>query len=167
MHKTYWQQNFFLKLVINLIEENKSEIMKTSLPKVNEIEHKWYLIDASEKVLGRLSTQIANLLKGKHKPSYTPFFDMGDFVVVINAEKVKLTGNKTENKIYKKYSGYPSGQKITSYKKIMEKDSTKVIYHAVNGMLPKNKLRKKMLSRLKIYSGKTHNHQAQNPEPIS
>ncbi|MBC8312742.1 MAG: 50S ribosomal protein L13 [Candidatus Cloacimonetes bacterium] len=141
--------------------------MKTSLPKVNEIEHEWFLIDASNKVLGRLSTQIAELLSGKHKPTYTPFFDMGDFVVVINAKKIKLTGNKTENKTYKKYSGYPSGLKISSYEKFTENDSTKVLYHAVNGMLPKNKLRKNMLKRLKIYEGNNHNHKAQSPKPIS
>ncbi len=141
--------------------------MKTFLPKVKEIEHKWYIIDATDKVLGRLSTTVAELLRGKHKPIFTPFFDMGDYVVVINAEKVKLTGHKTNNKVYKRYSGYPSGQNITSYKKMMEKDPRKVIYHAVNGMLPKNKLRKQMLKRLKIYVGKEHLHQAQNPELIS
>ncbi|MEA3474825.1 MAG: 50S ribosomal protein L13 [Candidatus Cloacimonadota bacterium] len=141
--------------------------MKTFLPKVKEIEHKWYIIDAKDKVLGRLSTKIAELLRGKHKPIFTPFFDMGDYVVVINAEKVKLTGHKADNKVYKRYSGYPSGQNITSYKKMMEKDPKRVIYHAVNGMLPKNKLRKQMLKRLKIYVGKEHLHQAQSPELIS
>lgn len=141
--------------------------MKTFLPKVNEIEHKWYLIDATDKVLGRLSTTIAVLLRGKNKRIFTHFFDMGDFVVVINSEKVKLTGSKPDNKFYKRYSGYPSGQNITSFKKMMEKDPRKVIYHAVNGMLPKNKLRKKMMKRLKIYIGKEHLHQAQNPELIS
>ena len=141
--------------------------MKTFLPKVNEINHKWYLIDASDKILGRLSTKIVELLRGKHKRIFTPFFDIGDYVVVINAEKVKLTGNKQYNKIYKRYSGYPSGQNITSYKKMMEKDPKKVIYHAVNGMLPKNKLRKNMLKRLKIYTGKEHLHQAQKPELVS
>ncbi|MCK4358875.1 MAG: 50S ribosomal protein L13 [Candidatus Cloacimonetes bacterium] len=141
--------------------------MKTFLPKVNEIEHKWYLIDATDKVLGRLSTTIAVLLRGKNKRIFTHFFDMGDFVVVINSEKVKLTGSKPDNKFYKRYSGYPSGQNITSFKKMMEKDPRKVIYHSVNGMLPKNKLRKKMMKRLKIYIGKEHLHQAQNPELIS
>jgi len=141
--------------------------MKTFLPKVKEIEHKWYMIDATDKVLGRLSTTVAELLRGKHKPIFTPFFDTGDYVVVINAEKVKLTGHKANNKVYKRYSGYPSGQNITSYKKMMEKDPRKVIYHAVNGMLPKNKLRKQMLKRLKIYVGKEHLHNAQNPELIS
>ncbi|MBL7085625.1 MAG: 50S ribosomal protein L13 [Candidatus Cloacimonetes bacterium] len=141
--------------------------MKTFLPKVDEIEHKWFLIDASDKVLGRLCTKIAGLLKGKHKPTFTPFFDIGDYVVVINAKKIKLTGNKTESKIYKNYSGYPGGQKITSYKKMMERDPQKIIYHSVKGMLPKNKLRKYMLGRLKIYSGSEHIHQSQKPEIIS
>ncbi|MCK4338446.1 MAG: 50S ribosomal protein L13 [Candidatus Cloacimonetes bacterium] len=141
--------------------------MKTFLPKVNKIEHKWYLIDAKDKILGRLSTKIADLLRGKQKRIFTPFFDIGDYVVVINAEEVKLTGHKPDNKIYKRYSGYPSGQNITSFKKMMEKDPRKVIHHAVNGMLPKNKLRKKMIKRLKIYIGKEHLHQAQNPELIS
>lgn len=141
--------------------------MKTFLPKVDKIEHKWYLIDAKDKILGRLSTKIADLLRGKQKRIFTPFFDIGDYVVVINAEEVKLTGRKPDNKIYKRYSGYPSGQNITSFKKMMEKDPRKVIHHAVNGMLPKNKLRKKMIKRLKIYIGKEHLHQAQNPELIS
>jgi large subunit ribosomal protein L13 len=140
--------------------------MKTFLPKVDKIEHKWYLIDASDKVLGRLCTQIAGLLRGKHKPIFTPFFDTGDYVVVINAEKIKLTGNKPVNKNYKSYSGYPSGLKTISYKKVMEKDPRRVIYHATKGMLPKNKLRKQMLSRLKIYIGSEHPHQAQKPELI-
>ena len=159
----YLEINFVYAILFQII----GEAMKTFLPKVDEVEHKWYIIDASDKVLGRLSTRIAGLLRGKHKPIFTPFFDIGDYVIVINAEKVRLTGNKQEDKNYKSYSGYPSGLKITSYKRMMETDSRKVICHAVKGMLPKNKLRNQMLSRLKIYTDKEHPHQAQKPELIS
>ncbi len=140
--------------------------MKTTLPKVDEIEHRWYVINAEDVVLGRLSTKVAGLLRGKHKPTYTPFFDMGDFVIVLNAEKVKVTGQKEFAKEYKRYSGYPSGQRVTSFQQMREKKPEHILYHSVKGMLPKNKLRDRMLKRLKIYTGNTHNHQAQKPEEI-
>ncbi len=140
--------------------------MKTTLPKVDEIEHNWYVIDAEGVPLGRLSTKVAELLHGKHKPSYTPFFDMGDFVIVLNAEKVALTGQKELSKEYKYYSGYPSGQRTVSYLQMKEKKPDNIIHHAVRGMLPKNKLRDRMLKRLKIYTGNEHTHQAQKPVEI-
>ncbi len=133
--------------------------MKTTLPKVDEIEHRWYVINAEDVVLGRLSTKVAGLLRGKHKPTYTPFFDMGDFVIVLNAGKVKVTGKKEFAKEYKRYSGYPSGQRVTSFRQMQEKKPEHILYHSVKGMLPKNKLRDRMLKRLKIYTGNTHNHQ--------
>jgi large subunit ribosomal protein L13 len=141
--------------------------MKTFLPNVKELEHRWHIVDAEGKVLGRLASAVAHILRGKHKPDFTPFLDMGDYVVVINAEKVIVTGNKSQSKEYSNYSGYPGGLHTASYKEMMEKYPERVIYHAVKGMLPKNKLGTKMLSRLKVYRGGEHPHAAQNPEQLS
>ncbi len=140
--------------------------MKTYVPKKTEIKKKWLLVDAEGKILGRLASKIAQILSGKNKPIYTPFLDTGDFVVVINAKKVKVTGNKEKKKIYYHYSGYPGGMKEIVYEKLLEKKPTVIIQKAVRGMLPKNKLRRKMLKKLKIYAGTKHRHQAQNPEKI-
>ena len=140
--------------------------MKTTLPKVDAIEHNWYVINAEDAVLGRLSTKVAGLLRGKHKPTFTPFFDMGDFVIILNAGKVKVTGQKEFAKEYKRYSGYSSGQRVTSFRQMRENKPEQIIYHSVKGMLPKNKLRDRMLKRLKIYTGNAHNHQAQLPKEI-
>jgi len=140
--------------------------MKTYVPKKTEIKKNWYLVDAEGKILGRLASKIAQILSGKNKPIYTPFLDTGDFVVVINAKKVKVTGNKEEKKIYYHYSGYPGGMKEIVYEKLLEKKPALIIQKAVRGMLPKNKLRSKMLKKLKIYAGTEHRHQAQNPEKI-
>ncbi len=140
--------------------------MKTYVPKKTEIKKNWYLVDAEGKILGRLASKIAQILSGKNKPIYTPFLDTGDFVVVINAKKVKVTGNKEKKKIYYHYSGYPGGMKEIVYEKLLEKKPTVIIQKAVRGMLPKNKLRSKMLKKLKIYAGTEHRHQAQNPEKI-
>lgn len=140
--------------------------MKTYFPKKTEIKKKWYLVDAEGKILGRLASKIAQVLSGKNKPIYTPFLDTGDFVVVINAKKVKVTGNKEKKKIYYHYSGYPGGMKEIVYEKLMEKKPTIIIQKAVRGMLPKSKLGRKMLKKLKIYAGTEHRHQAQCPEKI-
>lgn len=140
--------------------------MKTYVPKKTEIKKKWYLVDAEGKILGRLASKIAQVLSGKNKPIYTPFLDTGDFVVVINAKKVKVTGNKEKKKIYYHYSGYPGGMKEIVYEKLMEKKPTIIIQKAVRGMLPKSKLGRKMLKKLKIYAGTEHRHQAQCPEKI-
>jgi large subunit ribosomal protein L13 len=140
--------------------------MKTYVPKKTEIKKNWYLVDAEGKILGRLASKIAQILSGKNKPIYTPYLDTGDFVVVINAKKVKVTGNKEKKKIYYHYSGYPGGMKEIVYEKLLEKKPTVIIQKAVRGMLPKNKLRRKMLKKLKIYAGTKHRHQAQNPEKI-
>ncbi len=140
--------------------------MKTFIPKKEDIERKWYLIDAEEKILGRIASKIATILRGKHKPSYTQHLDTGDFVVVINANKVKVTGNKYNDKVYKSYSGYPGGLKERTFKEMMKKSPEKIIFSAVKGMLPKNKLGRKMLKKLKVYSGSEHLHAAQKLEKI-
>lgn len=140
--------------------------MKTYVPKKTDIKKNWYLVDAEGKILGRLASKIAQVLSGKNKPIYTPFLDTGDFVVVINAKKVKVTGNKEKKKIYYHYSGYPGGMKEIVYEKLLEKKPALIIQKAVKGMLPKSKLGRKMIKKLKIYAGTEHRHQAQNPEKI-
>nr|WP_240597572.1 50S ribosomal protein L13 [Oceanotoga sp. DSM 15011] len=132
--------------------------------KKEDIDRKWYLVDAEGKTLGRLASQIAKVLQGKNKPIYTPSIDTGDFVVVINAEKINLTGKKMEQKEYYRHTGYPGGLKTTSVKEMLEKHPERVLEHAVKGMLPKNLLAKQMLKKLKIYAGTEHPHSAQNPE---
>lgn len=139
---------------------------KTTPMNFKTVERKWHLVDASGKVLGRLATRIALLLMGKRKSIYAPHLDVGDFVVVINAEKVKLTGNKLEKKIYYHHSGYPGGLKEKTAKELLEKHPERLIKLAVKRMLPKNKLGRKMLKRLKVYAGDKHPHIAQKPEPI-
>jgi large subunit ribosomal protein L13 len=141
--------------------------MRTYTPKKDEIVRKWYIVDAEEQVLGRLATKVASVLRGKHKPQYTPFLDVGDHVVVVNAEKVVLTGNKLENKVYYRHSGYPGGLKEITCKKLMEKHPERVVGMAVKGMLPHNKLGRAMLKKLKVYAGPDHPHEAQGPEPLS
>ena len=136
----------------------------TKLKKQQEVVHDWYIIDVSDKVLGRAATQIAALLKGKNKTDYTPHVDGGSGVVVINCDKIRITGRKSGQKVYKRYSGYPSGQRETVYEKMFEKDPKYVVRHAVKGMLPKNKLGARMLKRLKLYIGTEHPHAAQSPK---
>ncbi len=140
--------------------------MKTTLPKQEELERKWFVVDASDKVLGRMSVKIADILRGRHKPIYTPHMDTGDFVVVINAEKVAVTGNKEEQKLYMFYSGYVGNEKYRSLADFREKRPDFIIEHAVKGMLPKNRLARQMLKKLKIYAGPEHPHEAQNPETL-
>ncbi len=135
--------------------------MKTYSTKPSDIERQWHVIDASGKVLGRLATQVAGLLMGKHKPIFTRNLDTGDFVVVINADKVRVTGNKARQKIYYRHSGYPGGLKAISLEKMMQTDPTRVIEHAVKGMLPHNRLGASMMKKLRVYVGDTHPHQAQ------
>jgi len=139
---------------------------KSFLPKPNEIDRKWYLVDAEGEILGRMATRIARILSGKSKPIFSPSVDTGDFVVVINAGKVRLTGNKLKQKFYYRHSGYPGGLKATRYDVMMEKKPEEVIKLAVKGMLPKNKLQARMLKRLKVYAGGHHPHAAQKCETI-
>ncbi|GIV97549.1 MAG: 50S ribosomal protein L13 [Herpetosiphonaceae bacterium] len=138
--------------------------MKTYSMKESEIHNDWYLVDAENQVLGRLASQVATLLRGKHKPTYTPHLEMGDFVIVVNADKVALTGRKAETKIYYRHSGYPGGLKATPYKVMLARHPDRVIRFAVKGMLPKTRLGRHLLRRLKIYAGPNHPHEAQQPK---
>ena len=140
--------------------------MKTYYAKPGEVEREWLLVDAEDMVLGRLATQVAQILKGKTKPTYTPHVDVGDFVIVINAEKVRLTGNKADQKNYYAHSGYQGGLKETSFKQMLEKHPERIIEKAVKGMLPKNTLGRAMGMKLKVYAGSEHPHAAQNPRKI-
>ena len=135
--------------------------------KQSEVEQKWYLVDAQGQTLGRLATQVAKVLRGKHKPVFTPNIDAGDFVIVVNAEKIKLTGKRTELKEYFHYTGYPGGAVFDSFKDLVKKNPQRVIEHAVKGMLPHNRLGKKIIKKLKVYSGVEHPHMAQKPEALA
>ncbi len=140
--------------------------MSTYMAKPAEVERKWFIIDAEEKPLGRLASKIAQVLRGKHKPVYTPHVDTGDYVIVINAEKVKLTGNKWQQKKYYKHSNYPGGIKEITYEKLVQKKPEFIIEKAVKGMLPHNTLGNKMLKKIKVYAGNEHPHQAQQPKKL-
>lgn len=140
--------------------------MKTYTPPVSEIKRKWFVVDAENKILGRLATRVAGLLMGKGKPHFTPHLDVGDHVIVINAEKVTLSGKKPNTKTYYRYSGYPGGLKSVSFSKHLKEKPEELFNHAVRGMLPKNRLGRKMLSKLFVYRGTEHPHQAQKPEPL-
>jgi len=136
--------------------------MKTYSTKASDIKREWHVMDASDKVLGRFATQVASLLMGKHKPMFSPNLDTGDFVVVINAAKIRVTGNKAKQKLYYRHSGYPGGLKSVSLEKMMQTHPTRVIEHAVKGMLPHNRLGARMFKKLKVYAGETHPH----PTPV-
>jgi len=140
--------------------------MKTFMAKKNQIEQKWLLVDAEGAILGRMAAKIAPILMGKTKPTYTPHVDTGDYVIVVNADKIKVTGKKADTKQYERYTHYPSGRKITSFADMMEKRPERVVESAVKRMLPKNKLGRAMLKKLKVYRGPEHDHQAQKPEKI-
>ncbi|MCK5533630.1 50S ribosomal protein L13 [bacterium] len=140
--------------------------MKTYMAKEKEINKKWYLIDGTDVVLGRLSVFVANLLRGKSKPTFTAHVDAGDFVIVINAEKIRLTGNKLKQKIHYHHSGYPGGIKGIRYDKLMSETPQKAVRLAVKGMLPHNRLGRRLITKLKIYRGEEHSHSSQNPEII-
>lgn len=139
---------------------------KTFSAKPADIKKNWLLLDAEDVPLGRLSSKVASLLRGKHKPEFTPHMDTGDHVIVINAEKVALTGSKMTNKLYFRHTGYPGGEKFTSAEEMLEKDPTSLVMKAVKGMLPKNKLGRKMLTNLRVYAGPVHTQAAQKPEKI-
>jgi large subunit ribosomal protein L13 len=139
--------------------------VRTFSPKPGDVQRQWHVIDATDVVLGRLATQVATLLRGKHKPVYAPHVDTGDFVIVINAEKVALTGTKRENKVEYRHSGYPGGLRSTSYDELLAKNPRRVVEKAVKGMLPHTTLGRHMLTKLKVYAGPEHPHQAQQPVP--
>ena len=140
--------------------------MKTYSAKLEDVDKKWYLIDAKGKVLGRLATQVASILRGKNKPSFTPSMDLGDYVVIINAEKIKVTGNKLKGKIYRYHTSYPGGLKSTTLETLLQKKPELVLKKAVQGMIPHNKLGRAIIKKLKIYRGEEHPHQAQKLEKI-
>jgi large subunit ribosomal protein L13 len=140
--------------------------MKTFSAKPHEVQHDWLLVDASDKILGRLASQIASRLRGKHKAIYTPHVDTGDFVVVVNADKLRVTGNKAQDKMYYRHTGYPGGIYETNFLKLQQRHPQRVLQKAVRGMLPKGPLGYAMLSKLKVYGGATHPHSAQQPKPI-
>ena len=137
--------------------------MKTYVPSKNEITRRWHVIDANSRVLGRIATQAAKLLQGKHKPRYTTFLDLGDHVIIVNAERIKLTGRKNEQKLYRHHSGYPGGLTETRAKSLIQDKPTRVVEQAVRGMLPKTKLGSAMYRKLKVYAGPEHPHSAQQP----
>ncbi|MDD4568748.1 MAG: 50S ribosomal protein L13 [Tepidanaerobacteraceae bacterium] len=141
--------------------------MSTFMAKKEEVKRDWYVIDASGKPLGRLATKVAMILRGKHKPTYTPHVDTGDYVVIVNADKAILTGKKMDNKMYYNHTGYPGGIKAQNFRSFMSKSPEKVVYKAIWGMLPHNVLGRQMIKKLKIYKGEQHPHEAQQPQPLT
>jgi large subunit ribosomal protein L13 len=141
-------------------------MMKSYMARPLEVERKWYVVDAEGQTLGRLATEVARILRGKNKPQYTPHADTGDFVVVVNAEKVVVTGRKAEQKVYRRHSGYPGGLKTTTYEQMLERRPTEILRRAVKGMMPKTRLARQQLRKLKIYAGPEHPHAAQNPQTL-
>jgi len=141
-------------------------VEKTYVTKQQDVQRNWYVVDATDQILGRLASQVAQFLRGKHKPIYSPSVDVGDYVIVINAEKVRVTGRKLDQKFYYRHSGYPGNLKEIPLSRMLEEHPTWVIEHAVKGMLPKNRLGRKMVKKLKVYAGSQHPHQAQQPKPL-
>ncbi len=139
---------------------------QTPWVKKEDVQRKWYLIDAKNQILGRLASKIAYMLQGKHRPDFTPHVDQADFFVIINADKIRLTGKKLDQKVYWRHSGYMGGLKLETARQLLEKKPEMLIYLAVKRMLPRNRMRKKLLKKLKIYAGQEHPHQAQNPQPL-
>ena len=139
---------------------------KTYVTKREDVEREWYVVDASGQTLGRLATRVARVLRGKHKPIYSPSVDAGDYVIVVNAERIHVTGRKLDQKIYYRHSGYPGGLKEITLRNLLQKHPTRVIEHAVRGMLPKNRLGRRMFKKLKVYAGPDHPHAAQQPKPL-
>ena len=140
--------------------------MKTYVTKPDEVEREWFVVDAEGKTLGRLASEVARILRGKHKPNYSPSVDVGDYVIVINAGKIRVTGRKLDQKIYYRHSGYPGGLKQIRLRDLLARHPTRVIEHAVRGMLPKNRLGRRMFKKLKVYAGPDHPHHAQRPKPL-
>jgi large subunit ribosomal protein L13 len=153
---------------VELVEtwHNSGGLVKSYMARPLEVERQWYVVDAEGQTLGRLATEIARILRGKNKPQYTPHVDTGDFVVVVNAEKVVVTGRKAEQKVYRRHSGYPGGLKTTTYEQMLERRPTEILRRAVKGMMPKTRLARQQLRKLKIYAGPEHPHAAQNPQTL-
>ena len=144
----------------------KAKLQKTFTPKPADITRDWFVVDATDQTLGRLASDVAHILRGKHKPTYAPHVDGGDFIVIVNAEKVAVTGNKAQQKRYFRHSGYPGGLREFSFEDMQQRFPERIIEGAVRGMLPKNKLGRKMLAKLKVYAGPEHPHGAQKPQPL-
>lgn len=140
--------------------------MSTYFPSSHDISRKWFVVDASGKTLGRLATEAARVLSGKNSPKYTPFMDMGDHLIVINAEKIRLTGLKSQQKVYRRYTGFPGGLREESFVRLLQRKPEKIVEEAIKGMLPKTKLGRKMASKLNVYKGDQHPHAAQQPQPL-
>ena len=139
---------------------------KTSLPQIDSIERQWYLVDAENQTLGRLATEVAAVLRGKNNPSFTPHLDTGDFVVVVNADKIKVSGNKSTQKLYRRHSGRPGGMKTETFAALQERIPERIVEKAIKGMLPHNALGRQMFRKLKVYKGSDHPHSAQKPQPL-
>ncbi|RLC61735.1 MAG: 50S ribosomal protein L13 [Chloroflexi bacterium] len=139
---------------------------KTYVTKQEDVEREWHVVDATGQTLGRLASQVARILRGKHKPIYSPAVDTGDYVIVVNAEKIHVTGRKLDQKVYYRHSGYPGGLKAITLRELLKKRPTRVVEHAVRGMLPKNRLGRRMFKKLKVYAGPDHPHAAQQPKPL-
>ncbi|WP_320673896.1 50S ribosomal protein L13 [Prochlorococcus sp. MIT 1341] len=140
---------------------------KTSVPSIDSLDRKWYLVDAENQTLGRLATEVASVLRGKKNPNFTPHLDTGDFVVVVNAEKVRVTGNKPQQKLYRRHSGRPGGMKVETFQALQERLPERIVEKAIKGMLPHNALGRQLFRKLKVYRGSEHPHAAQKPQPIS
>lgn len=143
-----------------------TQSFKTFNAKAENVERSWYVVDANQEIVGRLASRIAHILRGKHKPTYTPHVDTGDYVIVVNADKVRFTGRKETDKAYKSYSGYPGGDKKTTPEEVRENTPERIIQKAVKGMMPKGPLGRRMLDKLKVYAGPDHPHDAQQPQPL-
>ena len=141
--------------------------MSTYTPKASDVERAWHIVDAEGLVLGRLSTEVANILRGKHKPTYTPHMDMGDYIVVVNCEKIRVTGAKSTDKMYHHHTGYPGGLKSFTFEKLIDRAPERVLQRAVKGMLPRNPLGRAMFKKLKVYAGPSHPHAAQQPQTLT
>ena len=144
----------------------KAKLQKTFTPTPADIKREWFVVDATDQTLGRLASDVANILRGQHKPTYAPHMDGGDFVVIVNAEKVAVTGNKAVQKLYYRHSGFPGGLSELSFEQMRERYPERIIEGAVRGMIPKNRLGRQMLTKLKVYAGNDHPHAAQNPQPL-
>lgn len=140
--------------------------MRTYTPRVDDIEHDWYVVDAEGEILGRLASRVAQVLRGKHKPIFTPHLDVGDHVIVINAAKIELSGNKGEQKLWHRHSGFPGGLRSVPFARLLDETPEKAVEKAIKGMLPKNKLGRQIGSKLKVYAGPDHPHEAQQPKPL-
>ena len=161
-----WNENYLEAVLVRVLGANTEQRMKTFTPTPKDIHHDWYVVDAEDQVLGRLASQIAHRLRGKHKPEFAPHMDNGDFIVVVNCEKVKVTGTKMHDKNYYRHSGWVGGLKATSLKDMLAETPERVLVSAVRGMLPKNKLGRALLKKLKVYAGPEHPHDAQKPQPL-